>query len=280
MKQNCAWVGLLAVLSFAPDVRADARVDYLIRTLHHSDNARTRVQAALALSHVTHDAVAVDALIRALRDKQPAVRAAAASSLQTMGDLRAVEALGPLQRDVDPMVRRAAASSIARLRSLQVPPPRQPAPSQGIQPTHYIAVAKAASKVNVPSRVLERVRNAISEELQQVQGVQIAPDGETLAQATKRLKGQSLVGYHIGSSIVNVTPTNGQDLRVQVSIVISSYPGMSIRAMLSGAATVQGGARDESAAEQAAQAAVQSAIRKWGKTLDAGATASATPTGQ
>lgn len=118
--QTIARTVLVAVaLSFGAGVgtaQADSRGDYLIGLLQSSGQFRVRVQAALALSRApVSDDSATDALVRALRDEHPAVRAAAASALQTRGDVRVLYALRIAATVRDPGVASAAARAVSAL---------------------------------------------------------------------------------------------------------------------------------------------------------------------
>ena len=66
-----------------------------------------------------------------------------------------------------------------------------------------------------------------------------------------RLGGQKLVGYFVDSSVTKVEARPDGSVRAQVSVIVGTYPGRDMRAMLSGAATVSGGGVGESAKVQA-----------------------------
>ncbi|MCA9531280.1 MAG: HEAT repeat domain-containing protein, partial [Myxococcales bacterium] len=68
----------------SPVAQADGGVDLSIELLRESSSFRVRAQAALVLGRPPRSARAVAALERALADPHPAVRAAAASSLERL----------------------------------------------------------------------------------------------------------------------------------------------------------------------------------------------------
>src|SRR5512143_3138407 len=93
---------LVFALSLAPATSyADQRSDALIHLLETSTEFRVRTQAALSLGRTSGGSDVVQALVRALSDAHPAVRAAAATSLGAVGDPSAVAALQHLSSDRD-----------------------------------------------------------------------------------------------------------------------------------------------------------------------------------
>jgi len=100
---------------FGPVAEAQARTDYLIRLLSTSDAFRVRAQAAISLGRVEADSRIVGALSEALGDEHPAVRTAAAASLERLSDPSALAALRSHQRDRDSSARRAIRRAIAAL---------------------------------------------------------------------------------------------------------------------------------------------------------------------
>lgn len=100
----------------------------LEQRLHHDPSFKVRVQAALTLAR-TRPPGAVDALLKALQDQHPAVRAAAASSLGSLGDPRARPALQAASLDPDPLVALGATRGLEQLTSA-APPPPAPGPEE------------------------------------------------------------------------------------------------------------------------------------------------------
>jgi hypothetical protein len=253
---------LLACLCSAPTtVAADARSDYLIRLLTDSNQFRVRAQAAISLGSITGSSSVVGALVEALGDEHPAVRAAAANSLGRLGDPSAIAALRSSTKDDEPPVRVAAKAAIARLesvarrRGVEVP---DGAP--GGPPKYYIATGTPGSKVTSLSRAdLQALGSDLRDRLQRIDGVMLAPSGESPAAARKVLEREKLKGFYIESSVTSVDEKPDGAVRVAVSLIVATYPGRDMRAMMSGAATAMGG-RD--ARQQAMAGALQSALRK------------------
>jgi hypothetical protein len=59
-------------------------------------------------------------------------------------------------------------------------------------------------------------------------------------------------------------------VRAQVSVIVGTYPGRDMRAMLSGAATVSGGGSGDSTRLEAVQAAYSGALRRLPQAMQAG----------
>ncbi len=113
-------VSSLSAMALAPIVapmlaHADARTDYLVRLLRTSDAFRVRAQAAISLASVPPEPEVIEALSAALRDDSAAVRAAAASSLERLGDPSVIPALRGVSRDREVAVRDAASRAITAL---------------------------------------------------------------------------------------------------------------------------------------------------------------------
>jgi len=95
----------------------------------------------------------------------------------------------------------------------------------------------------------------------------LAPEGESRRSAARVIRRRHLAGYFVDSAITQVQQSP-RGLRVTVSVIVGTYPGRDMRAMLSGAATVQGGA-GASARRIAIEAALRSALRRLPQALAA-----------
>ena len=255
---------------------ADARTDFLMRMLSTSTQFRVRAQAALALGSQIGMKEVVTALTSALRDEHPAVRAASAAALERLGDTSAIPALKSAQNDGDGAVRTAVRSALAvlgaaaRPRSEPVEPDVEtPAPSNGPS-TYYVGVGVPGSQVGLSRQALEKLRANVSSQVSQLSGVRLAPANEDRKAAEKVIRTQKLVGYYIDSSVTSIETKPDGSVRAQVSVIVGTYPGRDIRAMLSGAATLSGGGSGEEAKVQAIQAAFTGALRRLPQAMEAG----------
>lgn len=271
MKQ--AWrsrwlVVLLAMfVQLGAGARADTQTDFLARMLVESSQFRVRAQAALGLSSRAPDASAAQALMRALRDEHPAVRAASASALERWKEPKALAALTAARNDRDPAARTAIERAIATIKKLGGTRPPTGAPSG--PETFYVAVGTPSARSELSGEALRALRAHLVKQVAPLAGVRVAPENEPQSAATSVLKSKRLVGYYLDSSVTKFEPKDGA-LRAQVSVIVGTYPGRAMRVMLSGAATVSGAGTSEQAKLQAAQAAFTGALRRLPEAMQAG----------
>jgi len=250
------WRALAAVaLLLASTAQADARQDYLVRLLRNSDAFRVRAQAALSLGQLESTRKSVAALERAARDRHPAVRVSAISSLRRLGAKASLPVVEKATRDKNKAVRRAAIDAAAALSAIGE---RERGPGK---PQYLVAVGMPGAKAERVSRqMLFDARIYLSEQLLGLEGVELAPDDLTPADAKREIARRKLHGYYIESSVVTLEP-KGAGVRAVVSIIVLSYPGRDMRGMLRGAATASGRYSTETA-EQAVQGAFVGALRR------------------
>ncbi len=247
------WVAIAFL--FASTAQADARQDYLVRLLRNSEAFRVRAQAALSLSQLESTPKSVAALERAARDRHPAVRVSAISSLRQLGAKESLPVVERATRDKNKAVRRAAVEAAAALSAIGE---RERGPGE---PHYLVAVGMPGAKAERVSRqMLFDARIYLSEQLLALSGVELAPDDLTPADAKREIAQRKLHGYYLESSIVTLEP-KGSGVRAVVSIIVLSYPGRDMRGMLRGAATASGRYSAETA-EQAVQGAFVGALRR------------------
>ena len=272
-----ALVICLGAGSLASSTRADSRSDFLVRMLGSSSQFRVRAQAALALA-ANDDPAVIQALIKALRDDDhPAVRAASASALERLRPASSLTALKQALRDEDKTVRAAAQRALKEVeqRVATALKSNQPTPSLPIEPSKgsmfYVGVGLPGSQVSSLSpSLLRSLRDHLSREVVQISGVRLAPENESRAAAERELRAQRMTGYFIDSSVTSLEMKPDGSIRAQVSVVVGTYPGRDMRAMLSGAATISGGGSGESTRLEAVQAAYNGALRRLPQAMQAG----------
>ena len=246
-----------AVWFVAAGALADARGDYLVRLLKDSKTFRVRAQAALSLGKLPQSRRHTQALIRALKDKHPAVRLAAVSSLEKIGDTTTKSALKKRLKDKDRSVRTAARRALKSIDELASAAGRQ-GPGK---PKYYVAIGAPAAKArDVDSVVLSSLKTEIENQMLQREGVVLAAPGQAPASVRRLLKKRRLRGFHVETSVVSLR-NSGSATRAKVSVIVSTYPGRDIRAMLSGKATAQGG-DPSTRATQAIVGATSGALRR------------------
>jgi hypothetical protein len=262
-----AAVWSLALLGIASTAGADARTDYLLKLLEGSNQFRVRVQAAISLAAVPDSPEVQRMLAAALRDEHPAVRAAAATTLGRLGNAGAMPALKALADDREKPVRLAVQTAVARLASASrgKGASEEPSGPRG-PPRFYVAVGRPASKIQgLSAEVLSGAESFLQKQLGGVDGVMLAPGGESPAAANQVLKKRRLKGYYIESSITSIEKRPDGGVRAAVSVIVATYPGRDMRAIMNGAATVMG--MGGSAEEQAVQGALTGALRKLPQAL-------------
>ena len=241
---------------------ADGREDYLLRLLRSSDAFRVRAQAALSLGQLEKSSRSVAALERAVRDRHPAVRVSAITSLRRLESKSSLPVVERATRDRHKSVRRAAAEAVEALEAIGERE-RGPGP-----PRFLVAVGMPGAKAERVSRqMLFDARIYVSEQLVQLRGVELAPDDLSPADAKSEIARRGLHGFYLESSVVTLEPKGG-GVRAVVSIIVLSYPGRDMRGMLRGAATATGRYTTETA-EQAIQGAFVSALRRLPTLLEA-----------
>jgi hypothetical protein len=109
-----AWVVAVACLWQAGSPRAD-ELSGLVRSLASDPSARVRVQAALALSPRAGEPDVVQALVRALYDRDALVRATAAKALLDAAPARAFVPLAVTALDSDTLVSKWAIKALRRV---------------------------------------------------------------------------------------------------------------------------------------------------------------------
>lgn len=262
---RCRWPAvallLIVVLGGAGSAQADARANYLIRLLQGSSQFRVRAQAAISLGTANRESQVVSALSKALADEHPAVRTAAATSLGRMGDPAALAALRQVASDPEPPVRLAVKVAIAKLsRRGGAAATAQLGASRG-PPRFYIAIGRPATQVReISQSQLSGAQTFIEQVVSRMDGVLLAPSGESHKAAKRVLKKQRMKGYYIETAILKVEQRPGGGTRVAVSLIVATYPGRDMKAIMKGAATAMGSG--DSTYKMASEAALNSALRK------------------
>ena len=243
------------MLVFSSTAQAGGREDYLLRLLRSSSAFRVRAQAALSLGQLERTPRSVAALERAVRDKHPAVRVSAITSLRRLESKKSLEVVERATKDRNKSVRRAALEAVETLEALGE---RQRGPGE---PVYLVAVGMPGAKAERVSRqMLFDTRIFLSEQLIQLQGVELAPDDLSPADVRAEISRRGLSGFHLESSVVTLEP-KGAGVRAVVSVIVLSNPGRDMRGMLRGAATATGRYSSETA-EQAIQGAFVGALRR------------------
>jgi hypothetical protein len=270
-----ALIGALVLASAVASAQTD-RSDYFIGLLGSSTSFSVRAQAALALGRVTPTSEVRTALTAALRDEAPAVRAAAASAMQRLGDAQLLAALrAAVGSERDATVRDAEQRAIASIEaggssgsSGGSSASATATPRNTGTPRYYVAVGQPGDNSSALSAAeIASLQRFIADQVGGVEGVVLAPSGETAAAGTRALRSNRLVGYFVDASVVSVEQT-AEGTTARVSIILATYPGRDMRAMLSGSARVPN-ARGPEAVQRAVQGAVQGSLRRMPQAMEA-----------
>ena len=259
------------LLAVGPGVAQDRAA--LIRALSEADDFRVRVQAAFGMGN-TRDAAYRPHLERALRDSNPAVRAASATALGRLGDARAIVSLRLEQGD-GPPTSTAPAPVVAA-----------PAPAAGFMPS--VTFVPEARRVAWPTiryavvlgnmdhrtrhpgaeRLVNKMRDEVMSSLVVLRGVAVFSSAEAIQdEATREMRRRRIPKLTLDGNLVRVDAQRGRsELSVRCEVNLTLVEEGNLRGMLSGAATGSEPPRRENRdqqqrlAEQALSAAVRSAM--------------------
>jgi hypothetical protein len=95
--------------------------------------------------------------------------------------------------------------------------------------------------------------------VQEIDGVVLAPANESNSSAEQVMRSRKLKGFYIESSVTSIENKPDGGVRAVVSLIVATYPGRDMRAVMQGAATALGGGDIKG---QAVEAAFKSALRQ------------------
>lgn len=222
---------LLVVLLAAVPVSRAQDVSALSRLLEAPGDFRVRVNAALALGK-THSRAALGPLVSALEDDHPAVRAAAAAAIGSLGQRDSVGGLrGRLARERVASVRSQIGTSIEILGAGRL------SNVKGVK--YLVQLGMMRNNSGVRGRELEETfRGVTRERASELPGVVVlTEEGVQIAQAQK-------TPMLVVDGVINrlAKGSRGQNMTVsaQVEFVVRRAPEQSLKGTVSGAAEAQG----------------------------------------
>lgn len=194
---NIAVAALFAVgmQTVAPSAEAGSRDEYLLKLLRTSPSFRVRVQVALSLGNRGSSDTIRRGLVDALNDKHPAVRAASAASLGKVGNGQSLDALRRATRDRDAAVRRAAKKAMSAVADRDG--------GGGLPARFYVKVGRP-SHGSMSNAKLEQIRGFVAETVGAVPGVRLAPAVERKAKARQVIRRARLNGYQLEMAVSKV----------------------------------------------------------------------------
>jgi hypothetical protein len=170
----------------------------------------------------------VPALIRALSDSHPAVRATAAEALGRVGDPSAGEALARAERDGSPLVRRMASEARRSLR-----PPVAPPAAALARPAHK---ARPAFEVKAMGDRSHHAGAALREHMREVLTNELRPVGDV---SPTEMTPNSFVIDGVIEDLSFAMRPDRVEVTCAVQLVISRQPTGGVFLLTSGEAVVQ-----------------------------------------
>jgi ribosomal protein L31E len=190
-------------------------VDHLIANLTHDSDTRVRTQAALALGASKSDR-AVDALCSGLGDSNVTVRIASADGLRRLrlGGADCLEA--KLDKEQDEKVRSTIEKAIDKIVFVD-----------GAK--YYVSVGKTSDKTGRGGGEVDRmVRGAMARSASDQGTVALAPQGESIGEAKKRLaRHDGLKAVFLSPSVPTPVYKEG-NVTVKVDVAVSTYPEKNV----------------------------------------------------
>ncbi len=241
--KGCALLLVVVAAVFAPKIAfAQSKTELLAQRLEfpprdgRADDFRVRTNAALALG-ASNDDEAVSYLCRGLNDPNETVRLAVIAGLRKLNRAAA----GSCVKDRVPV--ESSSTVREQLEQLAGVLSSAPSGSERFVPrnipdaTVYVALAKIENRTGKPE--LEKVvLNALRSKLDEL-NLQIAPDKETLTEASSVMKKRKLKGYYL-SVVLDPMNYDTSGLRAKVNVAVATYPGKDIRGSFSPSASLPG----------------------------------------
>lgn len=250
-------VTLLLVLGSAP-AWAQGRVEFLAQRLQYpppagqADDFRVRTNAALALGASGDDA-AVAPLCSGLGDPSEVVRQAVAVAFKKLAKPSSLDCLKKrLGTEANAAVKLQLQRAIEAIESAAGGGGGGGgggAPPNVAGAKYYVAISPITNQTGRPAPDVERVvRDAITQKLAGLGEYQLAPSGESTADAKAALAKRKLKGFYLAVVVEKFDYSDG-NLRVRVRIAVSSYPGKDLRGEVPAAATLPGARPGDKGAE-------------------------------
>lgn len=206
----CALVVLVGLPVWAAE---DPRVALLSKQLATAKDPRNRVQIVVLLGQTRHES-AVPYLCSALKDAEPLVRSAAASTLGDMGFPSAAACLKAALGEWDPSVRAAMEKALQGSQT--------PALGKGAL---YVSLEPVQDKVGgLPDGILQLAEEKMREKLQAL-GATFAPPTEDKKKAAALVRSQELKAYQLRLQLLPGESAKG----LKVEMLIMTYPDQSLK---------------------------------------------------
>jgi hypothetical protein len=259
----------ILLMLLVPSLGLADSVAGLISRLERAEDFRVRVKAALELGK-TRDSSVRAPLERALDDRSPAVRAAAAAALRVLGDERALVALAKHKNDKSESVRAQVRSTIAAL--------KRKAERRDERPEVLVQFGEVSLGTSASDKLKPRFASESRRKLERLPGVMVLEDSEDPGAASRARQApvvmvsarlQELEESRDGSTVV---------FSARVQYVVHTLPSKAIVGLVSGEASARATLQQSRDHEKVAQiyrevvaAAVEIAVRRAPAALKAAA---------
>lgn len=261
---------LSTLVLFANAAEAAPKTDEMITKLLAGNDFRVRVQAALELGKGSADAATVDALIKALDDRNASVRAAAAAALKNLNAKKALKALKAHLDDPSDAVRSQIKATIATLEAGE----EVDGKTQVLVKLGNMRNGTSVKSTKIEAQLAEDSRKKLGE----LPGVEVLNEGVDSAKESKKKKAPVvLVEGHVQKLKAS---REGQEIIYSASVeyIMHTMPDQSIAAKVSGSASAtltEAEAKDQARAAElrraVLEAAIESALRRAPRALLAAA---------
>jgi hypothetical protein len=213
------------------------------------DDFRVRTNAALALG-ATNDDGAVPPLCGGLDDPSVAVRQAVAVSFKKLARSTSLDCLQRhLSSESNDAVKSALQRAIDAVNAASGGGGGGSTPPVVSSAKYYVSISPVTNNTGRSSSDVERiVHDAITGKLAQLGEYQLAPAGESNADAKAALAKRSLKGFYLAVSVDKFDYSDG-NLRVKVKIAVFSYPGRDLRGEVPAGASMPGARPGDTASE-------------------------------
>jgi hypothetical protein len=243
-----AW--LVTVSSLAV---ADSRLQFLSDQLSYPpaagqpDDFRVRTNAALALG-ATNDDGAIRPLCGGLDDPSIVVRQAVAVALKKLARAASLDCMQRhLSSEANDGVKTALQRAIDAVNGGSGGGGGNPPAVASAK--YYVSISPVTNSSSRSAGDVERiVHDAIAAKLAQLGEYQLAPSGESNADARSAIARRSLKGFYLAVSVDKFEYTSG-NLRVMVKIAVFSYPGKDLRGEIPAGASMPGARPGDTASE-------------------------------
>jgi hypothetical protein len=234
---------------------ADSRLQFLSDQLKYppaagqTDDFRVRTNAALALG-ATNDEGALGPLCSGLDDPSTVVRQAVAVALKKLARPASLDCMERhLSSETNDGVKTGLRRAIDAVKSATGGGGGGGAPQVVASARYYVSISPVTNNSARSAGDVERVvHDAIAGKLAELGEYQLAPAGESNADARSAIARRGFKGFYLSVSVDKFDYSDG-NLRVRVKIAVFSYPGKDLRGEVPAGAAISGVRPGDSASE-------------------------------